>query len=84
MNSRFASEGSLITKFWGTEGGKLSTSSDIIKVGKAGRSPQQQAVFEAEHDFKEKENEGYYEIQRMQRGSNKNLKSINNFVPFPK
>ena len=79
-----SSHSALITKFWGTEGGKLSTSSDIIKLGKAGRTPQQQAVFEAEHAFKEKENEGYYEIQRMQRGSNKNLKSINNFVPFPK
>ena len=79
-----SSRSALITKFWGTEGGKLSTSSDIIKIGKAGRTPQQQAVFEAEHAFKEKENEGYYEIQRMQRGSNKNLKSINNFVPFPK
>ena len=79
-----SSRSALITKFWGTEGGKLSTSSDIIKLGKAGRTPQQQAVFEAEHAFKEKENEGYYEIQRMQRGSNKNLKSINNFVPFPK
>ena len=79
-----SSHSALITKFWGTEGGKLSTSSDIINVGTAGRSPQQQAVFDAEHAFREKENEGYYEIQRMQRGSNKNLKSINNFVPFPK
>ena len=79
-----SSRSALITKFWGTEGGKLSTSSDIIELGKAGRTPQQRAVFEAEHAFKEKENEGYYEIQRMQRGSNKNLKSINNFVPFPK
>ena len=79
-----SSHSALITKFWGTEGGKLSTSSDIIELGKAGRTPQQQAVFDAEHAFKEKENEGYYEIQRMPRGSNKNLKSINNFVPFPK
>ena len=79
-----SSRSALLTKYWGTEGGKLSTSSDIIELGKAGRTPQQRAVFEAEHAFKEKENEGYYEIQRMQRGSNKNLKSINNFVPFPK
>jgi len=79
-----SSRSSLITKFWGTEGGKLSTSSDIITKGKAGRSPQQQAVFDAEHAFREKENEGYHEIQRIHRGLNTNLKSINNFVPFTK
>ena len=71
----------MVTKFFGKEGGKLSTTNDVITVGKAGRSPQQEALHIAEHAFEAKVNDGYAEIRSVHRGSNNELKSVNNFKP---
>lgn len=71
----------MVTKFFGKEGGKLSTTNDVITVGKAGRSPQQEALHIAEHAFEAKVNDGYAEVRSVHRGSNNELKSVNNFKP---
>ena len=71
----------MVTKFFGKEGGKLSTTNDVITVGKAGRSPQQEALHIAEHAFEAKVNDGYAEVRSVHRGSNNELKSVNNFTP---
>lgn len=71
----------MISKIYGKEGGKLASTSDIITVGKAGRSPQQEALHIAEHAHEAKLADGYTEVRSVHRGSNNELKSINNFKP---
>jgi allophanate hydrolase subunit 2 len=71
----------MISKVYGKEGGKLASTSDVITVGKAGRSPQQEALHIAEHAFEAKVADGYTEVRSVHRGSNNELKSINNFKP---
>lgn len=70
-----------VSKLWGKVGGKMEASQKLIKGGKAGRSAQQEATHEAElaHE-KKKEDDGYTEVRSIHRGSNNELKSINNFV----
>jgi len=70
-----------VSKLWGKVGGKMEASQKLIKGGKAGRSAQQEATHEAElaHE-KKKEDDGYTEVRSVHRGSNNELKSINNFV----
>ena len=69
----------MISKIYGKEGGKLASTSDVITVGKAGRSPQQEALHIAEHAHEAKLADGYTEVRSVHRGSNNELKSINNF-----
>ena len=71
-----------VTKVWGKVGGKMESSSHLVKGGKAGRSAQQEATHDAElaHE-KKKEEDGYTEVRSIHRGSNNELKSINNFKP---
>lgn len=71
----------MISKVYGKEGGKLASTTDVIKVGKAGRSPQQEALHIAEHAHEAKLADGYSEVRSVHRGSNNELKSINNFKP---
>jgi len=71
----------MISKVYGKEGGKLASTSDVITVGKAGRSPQQEALHIAEHAHEAKLADGYTEVRSVHRGSNNELKSINNFKP---
>ena len=71
----------MISKIYGKEGGKLASTSDVITVGKAGRSPQQEALHIAEHAHEAKLADGYTEVRSVHRGSNNELKSINNFKP---
>ena len=71
----------MVSKIYGTEGSKMSTTNDVITVGKAGRSPQQEALHIAEHAFEAKVGDGYTEVRSVHRGSNNELKSINNFKP---
>ena len=70
-----------VSKLTGREGGKLLASSHNITVGKAGRSPLQQALHEAEGAFENKVADGYTEVRSIHRSTNNELKSINNFVP---
>ena len=70
-----------VSKLTGKEGGKLLASSHNVTVGKAGRSPLQQALHEAEGAFENKVADGYTEVRSIHRGTNNELKSINNFVP---
>ena len=70
-----------VSKLTGREGGKLLASSHNITVGKAGRSPLQQALHEAEGAFENKVADGYTEVRSVHRSTNNELKSINNFVP---
>lgn len=70
-----------VSKLTGKEGGKLLASSHNVTVGKAGRSPLQQALHEAEGAFENKVAEGYTEVRSVHRSTNNELKSINNFVP---
>jgi hypothetical protein len=72
---------SIVSKVYGKEGGKLASTTDVIKVGKAGRSPQQEALHIAEHAHEAKLADGYSEVRSVHRGSNNELKSINNFKP---
>ena len=67
---------------YGKVGGKMESSSKLVKAGKAGRSVQQEATHDAElaHE-KKKEEDGYTEVRSIHRGSNNELKSINNFRP---
>ena len=71
-----------VTKVWGKVGGKMESSSHLVKGGKAGRSAQQEATHDAElaHE-KKKEEDGYTEVRSIHRVSNNELKSINNFKP---
>ena len=71
----------MVSKIYGKEGSKMSTTNDVITVGKAGRSPQQEALHIAEHAFEAKVGDGYTEVRSVHRGSNNELKSINNFKP---
>jgi len=70
-----------VSKLTGKEGGKLVASSHNVTVGKAGRSPLQQALHEAEGAFENKVADGYTEVRSIHRSRNNELKSINNFVP---
>jgi hypothetical protein len=70
-----------VSKLTGKEGGKLLASSHNVTVGKAGRSVLQQALHEAEGAFENKVADGYTEVRSVHRGTNNELKSINNFVP---
>jgi len=70
-----------VSKLTGKEGGKLVASSHNVTVGKAGRSPLQQALHEAEGAFENKVADGYTEVRSIHRNRNNELKSINNFVP---
>ena len=70
-----------VAKLTGREGGKLIASSHNVTVGKAGRSVLQQALHEAEGAFENKVADGYTEVRSVHRGTNNELKSINNFVP---
>ena len=70
-----------VSKLTGKEGGKLIASSHNVEVGKAGRSPLQQALHEAEGAFENKVADGYTEVRSVHRSTNNELKSINNFVP---
>ena len=70
-----------VSKLTGKEGGKLLASSHNVTAGKAGRSVLQQALHEAEGAFENKVAEGYTEVRSVHRGTNNELKSINNFVP---
>jgi len=70
-----------VSKLTGKEGGKLIASSHNVTVGKAGRSPLQQALHEAEGAFENKVADGYTEVRSIHRSRNNELKSINNFVP---
>jgi hypothetical protein len=70
-----------VSKLTGKEGGKLLASSHNVLVGKAGRSPLQQALHEAEGAFENKVADGYTEVRSIHRNRNNELKSINNFVP---
>ena len=70
-----------VSKLTGKEGGKLVASSHNVTVGKAGRSVLQQALHEAEGAFENKVADGYTEVRSVHRGTNNELKSINNFVP---
>ena len=70
-----------VSKLTGKEGGKLLASSHNVTVGKAGRSPLQQALHEAEGAFENKVADGYTEVRSVHRSTNNELKSINNFVP---
>jgi len=70
-----------VSKLTGKEGGKLVASSHNVIVGKAGRSPLQQALHEAEGAFENKVADGYSEVRSIHRNRNNELKSINNFVP---
>ena len=70
-----------VSKLTGKEGGKLLASSHNVTVGKAGRSVLQQALHEAEGAFENKVADGYTEVRSIHRGTNNELKSINNFVP---
>jgi hypothetical protein len=60
----------------------LIASSHNVTVGKAGRSVLQQALHEAEGAFENKVADGYTEVRSVHRGTNNELKSINNFVPI--
>ena len=72
----------IITKLWGKVGGKLETSTTVVKGGKAGRSAQQEATHDAEiAHHKKVEDDGYTEVRSIHRGSANELKAINNFVP---
>ena len=71
-----------VSKLTGKEGGKLLASSHNVTVGKAGRSPLQQALHEAEGAFENKVADGYTEVRSIHRGTNNELKSINNFVSY--
>ena len=71
-----------VSKLTGKEGGKLLASSHNVTVGKAGRSPLQQALHEAEGAFENKVADGYTEVRSVHRGTNNELKSINNFVSY--
>jgi len=71
-----------ISTLTGLEGGKLSASHKNVTVGVAGRSPLQEALREAEKKYEEKKSkDGYTEVRSVHRGTNNELKSINNFVP---
>ena len=70
-----------VSKLTGREGGKLVASSHNVTVGKAGRSPLQQALHEAEGAYENKVADGYTEVRSIHRSRNNELKSINNFVP---
>jgi hypothetical protein len=70
-----------VSKLTGKEGGKLVASSHNVTVGKAGRSPLQQALHEAEGAYENKVADGYTEVRSIHRSRNNELKSINNFVP---
>ena len=70
-----------VSKLTGKEGGKLVASSHNVTVGKAGRSPLQQALHEAEGAYENKVADGYTEVRSVHRNRNNELKSINNFVP---
>ena len=70
-----------VSKLTGREGGKLLASSHNVTAGKAGRSVLQQALHEAEGAFENKVADGYTEVRSVHRGTNNELKSINNFVP---
>jgi len=70
-----------VSKLTGREGGKLVASSHNVTVGKAGRSPLQQALHEAEGAYENKVADGYTEVRSVHRNRNNELKSINNFVP---
>ena len=71
-----------VSKLTGKEGGKLLASSHNVTVGKAGRSVLQQALHEAEGAFENKVADGYTEVRSIHRGTNNELKSINNFVSY--
>ena len=71
-----------VSKLTGKEGGKLLASSHNVTVGKAGRSVLQQALHEAEGAFENKVADGYTEVRSVHRGTNNELKSINNFVSY--
>lgn len=66
---------------YGKVGGKMESSSKLVKGGKAGRSAQQEATHDAELAHEKKEEDGYTEVRSIHRGSNNELKSINNFKP---
>ena len=70
-----------VSKLTGKEGGMVLASSHNVTVGKAGRSVLQQALHEAEGAFENKVADGYTEVRSVHRGTNNELKSINNFVP---
>ena len=75
-------EKATVSTLTGKEGGKLTAYSHNVIVGKAGRSPLQEALREAEKKYEEKKSkEGYTEVRSIHRGTNNELKSINNFVP---
>ena len=71
-----------VSKLTGKEGGKLLASSHNVTAGKAGRSVLQQALHEAEGAFENKVADGYTEVRSVHRGTNNELKSINNFVSY--
>ena len=70
-----------VSTLTGMEGGKLVSASHNVTRGKAGRSPLQEALREAEKKYEEKKEEHYTEVRSVHRSTNNELKSINNFVP---
>ena len=76
-------EKATVSTLTGKEGGKLTAYSHNVIVGKAGRSPLQEALREAQKAYEEKKSTrgGYTEVRSVHRGTNNELKSINNFVP---
>jgi len=69
-----------IMKIYGYEGTKLTTSTQSITSGKAGRSLSREAKHKAQENFNEKKADGYSETTNVHLGSNNEIKSINNFV----
>ena len=72
-----------ITTLHGTEGGKMASHSKTIESGAAGRSPHEQALRDALVLWEAKKKDSYTEVRAISRkAGSRNLKSINNFVPF--
>jgi predicted DNA-binding WGR domain protein len=72
-----------VTTLHGTEGGKMASHAKTVESGAAGRSPHEQALRDALVLWEAKKKDGYTEVRAISRkAGSRNLKSLNNFVPF--
>ena len=72
-----------VTTLHGVEGGKMASHAKTVESGAAGRSPHEQALRDALVLWEAKKKDGYTEVRAISRkAGSRNLKSLNNFVPF--